>query len=421
MLISRSTDSHQNPEGADEATGYYQGNRYARFGDNRVMSAFQPIYSIAHRRIVGLEALARGVDAEGDAVSPMKLFASADTERLVELDRICQRVHLENFHAIDPPTAWLFLNVAPYTLSHSGAHPTFLAELLAAWGYEPNRVVIEVLESSIERESDLEDTIQIYRDMGFLIAIDDFGAGHSNFERIWRIRPDIVKLDRSMLKKAGTDASVRDLLRGITNMLHNCKCLVLAEGVETRNEALAAMDAQVDLVQGYHFARPFLLSESLATQQGLWQTLYNEFDELSAQYAQWRQQQISPYLERFTALTVGKDKRQGLAEIADNMFGMSLCIRLFELTPDGEQCHANLNSPHMQIEGRDRLQALANARGASWKRRDYYVRAINQPGVVQTTRPYFSIADGTLCRTLSVLTQLDGEDFIVCCDILYKG
>lgn len=62
-----------------------------------------------------------------------------------------------------------------------------------AWGYEPNRVVIEVLESSIERESDLEDTIQTYR--------------------------------------------------GITNMLHNCKCLVLAEGVETRNrlQALASV------------------------------------------------------------------------------------------------------------------------------------------------------------------------------------
>ena len=399
-------------------SGYYQGNSFLRYDKWRVISAFQPIYSIAHRRIVGLEALARGIDHADRVVAPVHLFSRSGDRDILELDLICQQVHMENFKALNPPDAWLFLNVAPSTLGHVDMYPMFLRDLIEGVGYTPNRVVIEILESSIEDESALEQTIGQYRDMGFLIAIDDFGAGHSNFERIWRIRPDIVKLDRRMVKKAGLDASVKDLLKGITSMLHNCKCLVLAEGVETVDEALAVMDAQVDLVQGYYFARPFLLSESISTTVGLWKHLYNEFDELSIHLLERKREQLDPYRSRFAALTVGPQKKSELEDIALAMFRLPNSIRLYQLALDGNQCHANLNAPDIQIDGRDRLKALADAQGASWKRRDYYVNAVNSPGSVQATPSYFSIADGTLCVTLSVLTRLQGEDYIICCDIL---
>ncbi|HBX38812.1 MAG TPA: EAL domain-containing protein [Pseudohongiella sp.] len=402
----------------NEKAGYYQGSRYLEFESRRLYSAFQPIYSIAHKRIVGLEALVRAIDEHGASISPVELFGKRQGEAVHNLDLTCQQVHLQNFHALDPPDAWLFLNVDPATLSRCARYTTFLCDLLVEYGYTPNRVVIEILESSIEDESELEQTIGQYKDLGFLIAIDDFGAGHSNFERIWRIQPDIVKLDRGMLKKAGQDASVKELLKGITSMLHNCKCLVLAEGVETTEEALAAMDAQVDLIQGYYFARPFLLSESIATRRGLWKELYNEFDELNLYIQERKRDSLEPYRNRLVALTVGAQKKNLLEDIAQLMFKLPHTIRLYQLALDGEQCHANINSATIQIEGRDRLHALANAQGASWKRRDYYVNAVNNPGNVQMTQPYFSVSDGTLCITLSVLTRLNGEDFIVCCDIL---
>lgn len=410
-------DSEQEVQVVEKA-GYYQGNSYLEFEARRLYSAFQPIYSIAHKRIVGLEALVRAVDDKGQAVTPAALFSRRQGEAIHQLDLICQQVHLQNFHALDPPDAWLFLNVDPSTLSRCARYTDFLNDLLVRYNYTPNRVVIEILESSIEDESELEQTIGQYKDQGFLIAIDDFGAGHSNFERIWRIQPDIVKLDRGMLKKAGQDDSVKELLKGITSMLHNCKCLVLAEGVETTEEALAAMDAQVDLIQGYYFARPFLLSESIATRRGLWKELYNEFDELNLFIQERKRESLEPYRNRFAALTVGAQKKNQLDEIAQLMFKLPHSIRLYQLALDGEQCHANINNPTIRIEGRDRLYALANAQGASWKRRDYYVNAVNNPGNVQMTQPYFSVSDGTLCITLSVLTRLHGEDFIVCCDIL---
>lgn len=412
MSSSVSTDT---PE-----LGFFQGNRCAYYRDLRIISAFQPIYSLAHRRIVGLEGLARAITAKDEILPPACLFDLPEQNSVINLDQLCQVVHLENFYAIDPPNAWLFLNVDPRTLAQKESFSQFLRSLLAEKNYSANRIVIEILESTIDDERQLEQHIREYKEMGFLIAIDDFGAGHSNFERIWRIKPDIVKLDRGMLQKAGTDPSVQDLLKGVTSMLHNCQCIVLAEGVETEQEAIAAMDAQVDLVQGFYFAHPFLLSESVATRSGLWKSLYNSFDELTLRSSENERHQLAPYSHRFAALTIGVQKKSLLSEVAEGMFRLERTIRLYQLAPDGSQCHSNLNSPHVELPTRHRLKVLSDTQGASWKRRDYFVNAVQNPGNLQITAPYFSISDGTLCITLSVMTRIEDGDFILCCDILYE-
>tara|TARA_R100001377_G_scaffold82155_1_gene62241 strand:+ start:1530 stop:2810 length:1281 start_codon:yes stop_codon:yes gene_type:complete len=400
--------------------GYVNGNRYAPYCELKIISAFQPIYSIAHRRIVGLEGLARGVDSSNKIVPPMQLFDVASTSEAIALDRLCQLVHMENFAALSPPNVWLFLNVNPHTLTEQKRYSEFLTALVAQQDYQPNQIVIEVLESMIDDEQKLEQDIHEYKKMGFLIAIDDFGAGQSNFERIWRIKPDIVKLDRSMLKKAGVDPSVKNLLKGITSMLHNCKCIVLAEGVETEAEAIAAMDGGVDLVQGFYFAHPFLLSESIETRTGLWQELYQNFDQLSRLSLSRHQSLLAPYIDTFTTATTGALKRANLVEISAQLLPLPKTIRLYQLAMDGSQCFSNVNSTTIYIDTRDRLKALADTQGASWKRRDYFFSASSNPGVVQVSKPYFSISDGTLCITLSVQTKIDDEHFIVCCDVLWE-
>lgn len=412
-------DSYMDYMALAKSLGFLNGNRFAPHRDLKIISAFQPIYSIAHRRIVGLEGLARGIDIENRIVPPQTLFNVFDKNEVIELDRICQLVHVENFYALDPPNAWLFLNVDPRTLNDQIRYSSFLESLIEDKKYPANRIVIEVLESMIDDEQELEHHIHEYKKMGFLIAIDDFGAGQSNFERIWRIKPDIVKLDRSMLQKAGEDPSVKSLIKGITSMLHNCKCIVLAEGVETENEAIAAMEGGVDLVQGFYFAHPFLLSESIKTRSGLWRDLYQSFDELSLLSTSRYQEILSPYISTFTSVTTGANKKPSLKEISESLLPLEKTIRLYQLALDGSQCFSNINSSTINIRTKDRLRALADTQGASWKRRDYFHSATTNPGVVQVTKPYFSISDGTLCITLSVQTHLDGVPFIICCDVLW--
>ena len=75
----------------------------------------------------------------------------------------------------------------------------FFSDFLERNGFPDHSVVVEMLEDSTHVESNLSAAAGYYRDPGFLVAIDDFGSGYSNFERIWGIAPDIVKLDCSIL------------------------------------------------------------------------------------------------------------------------------------------------------------------------------------------------------------------------------
>jgi len=96
--------------------------------------------------------------------------------------------------------------------------------------------------------------VEHYRKLGCLIVIDDFGAGFSNFDRIWRLRPDIVKIDREMTRRVTIEPLARRMFTGIISVLREAGALVCVEGIETEAEALCAIDANADLMQGDYFA-----------------------------------------------------------------------------------------------------------------------------------------------------------------------
>ncbi len=166
--------------------------------------------------MVGHEALVRVKDKTNTPVSPAALFekerSAADT---IHLDRLCRYIHLHNYRILKDEINWLFLNVSPQTISSGKAYGSYFSDLLEAFDFPAHRIVIEVVEHPIEDNDLLMETIGYYKDLGCLIAIDDFGAGHSNFDRIWTLRPDIVKLDRSFMVRAGRNPDVRNILPGI--------------------------------------------------------------------------------------------------------------------------------------------------------------------------------------------------------------
>ena len=76
--------------------------------------------------------------------------------------------------------------------------------MLAYYNIDPANVVIEILETGVSDESQLVDAVNLYRSLGCKVAIDDFGVGFSNFDRLWRLRPDFVKIDRSIILEGCT-------------------------------------------------------------------------------------------------------------------------------------------------------------------------------------------------------------------------
>ncbi len=79
----------------------------------------------------------------------------------------------------------------------------FTHNLLQTTGIAAHKLVIEIIESEVSDHEQLKRFISHFRQLGCLIAIDDFGAGHSNFDRIWDLQPDIVQIDRRLIQDAG--------------------------------------------------------------------------------------------------------------------------------------------------------------------------------------------------------------------------
>ncbi|MBV8259673.1 MAG: EAL domain-containing protein, partial [Paraburkholderia sp.] len=168
-------------------------------------SAFQPVLSITHHRVVGHEALLRITDKAGHAIAPADLFATVADADAQQLDELARCLHLANFVHQGVETGWIFLNTLPRSARSADAAQAAIDGLCSYFDFPHERVVIEVLEQGGgDEQSWFVDDRPAAGARDFLVALDDFGAGFSNFDRVWRYRPDIVKLDRSLVKCAAS-------------------------------------------------------------------------------------------------------------------------------------------------------------------------------------------------------------------------
>lgn len=220
-------------------------------------SYVQPIYSVATGAGVGFEALVRATDAQGTPMRPAALFERAyrDGDGVL-LDWICRALHLRRFATIDRGDRKLFLNVHPEAALRDAKRIREFADLVRYYGLDPRRLCVEILEAPCADEAMLREAAHAYREMGATIALDDFGLGRSNFDRIMGMHPEMVKIDRGMLGRAVGEARARRMLPSIVGLLHEAGSEVVIEGVESASDALAAIEAGADHVQGFHFAAP---------------------------------------------------------------------------------------------------------------------------------------------------------------------
>jgi EAL domain-containing protein (putative c-di-GMP-specific phosphodiesterase class I) len=384
----------------------------------RVRSAFQPIFSFAHSRPVGYEGLARGWNERGESVpAPVLLGADRSGEGIIFLDRLLRALHLANFSGPAFRDSWLFLNVAPEVIIHGRSYGPFFREALQTYGIAPQRVVLEVTEGATEDEATLESATRYYRNIGCLVAIDDFGAGHSNFDRIWRLRPDIVKLDRSLIARAARDPATRRGLVGIAGLLHETGALVLAEGVETEEEAVASLQAEVDLLQGYLLGRPLVAAAPApvdpvrfgALREALRRAARDEEAELAGA--------LRPYLDTFDRAARLLEGGATLAASAAELLPLQQVMRCYVLDASGTQQGDNLNAPDYVRRSDLRHLPLGSSAGANWMHRHYFRRAVANPNKTQVSRPYLSLTDPQMCVTLSRMVGMGANAAVLCCDL----
>lgn len=384
----------------------------------KLNSAFQPIYSLAHKRIVGYEALVRVTNRTGQAVPPPQIFSpDLDNSDHVFLDRLCRYIHMGNFKRVHDDLNWLFLNVSPYVLGHGAKFGPFFREFLEEYRFPPHRIVVEIVEHPISDKDLLLDTVDYYKRLGCLIAIDDFGAGHSNFERIWALSPHIVKLDRSMILRASKQTKIRQLLPNIVSLLHQAGSLVLMEGIETLDQALISMECDADFVQGYYFSKPTGDIKRLQSGFSDFDGLFERFKTLVAQHERGIEGIYDDYRIQFTKaidiLREGESLRKASLSVMNN----KSVVRCYLLSANGVQIGSTVVRKSTILEEDYRFRPLEDAKSADWFRRHYLRRAVLHPDQLQVTRPYLSITGSHMCITLSIMFSTDWGNMVFCCDI----
>mgnify|MGYP003386975361 CR=1 FL=1 len=396
-----------------DASGVWEGH----FRGLHLSSVFQPVVTLSTGRVVGHEGLVRLNYADGRGATPFRFFSGGlDESGLVDLDRLCRLLHLRNFkRQAGDDSGWLFLNVSPLVVASRHRHGEFLGRLLQEAGIDPARVVVEIAESGVQDGDTLAQAVAHYRQLGCLVAIDDYGVGLSSVTRLWSLGVDIVKLDRELLTAALASPDERRLLPSLVEFLHDCGTLVLMEGVERLDEALLAMEVGCDLAQGFHFAHP----EAGLVHQA--QTL--SVDSLratspgSARPAP-RPQWVQQWSER---LAVGARSLSGgspLPASVDTLTGHSALLRCYWLDSDGVLRGDSLIGAQACAP---RFPMLLDQPGADLSERGFFARAMAHPQVVQVSRTYLQRGFGVPCVTLAVTASRAGTPGVLCCDVAWPG
>lgn len=261
-------------------SGIPKGRGWASYPFNTLTldSQFQPIFSVAEQCCVAYEGLMRACNLTGHSMKPETVFAlSANHQEELFLDWLCRALHMRNFNNLAAKGDMIFLNAYPEAAIEDPHHPQVFARMMEFYSIHPKNVVIEILETGVSDEAQLVDAVKLYRKLGCKIAIDDFGVGYSNFDRLWRLRPDFVKIDRSVTATAARETHAKLVLANMVKLIQQCGAKVIVEGIETRDEALTALDVGADYVQGYFFARPGLAPVPQVLCENMFAGLMNDY------------------------------------------------------------------------------------------------------------------------------------------------
>ena len=224
---------------------------------------YQPLVSAEDGRIVGVEALVRWLRRPAGALLPDDFIEIAESCGLIHqlglfvLRRAC--IDLLTHDALE-----LSVNVSPAQFRH----PRFeqeVAQVLAETGFPPHRLQFEITEGYlIDHPERARKAIDAFRLIGVTVALDDFGTGFASIGYLQTYGFSCVKIDKSLIADLGKHARASLLISGMVFMGKGLDLRVVAEGVETEQQAAMLRLAGCHLLQGYYFGRPVPLAEVLS-------------------------------------------------------------------------------------------------------------------------------------------------------------
>lgn len=234
--------------------------------NKEITSVYQPIISLRNGEVLGYEALSRG--PKGSMYeSPLKLFSSAKKHNYTyELECICHESAITNAQAIINTNTYLFINIDPFLLNYNNYQKGFMQNLLTNLKIKYQNIVLELTErSNIDDFASFNKILRDYRNQGFLIAVDDAGAGYSSLQAIAELQPEFVKIDMSLVQDVHKSHIKRAMIEAFTNFSSKINARIICEGIESEEEFSTLIKMGCDFGQGYYISKPKSSEEILVS------------------------------------------------------------------------------------------------------------------------------------------------------------
>lgn len=213
---------------------------------------YQPVFSLNKNEMVGSEFLLRSKMNTPDVIFEQAKKAN----RLYELDTSSIYYALLTYssmgHSVE---GLLFFNIFPSSLVNP-KFPDFLKKLLLEFPELCPKIVLEVNEAEQADAKLFIERIQLLKEYGFLVAIDDVGKGWSSLTRIIELDPDFIKLDLYFAQSLANSKKKQEMIQTIAKYCESNNIQIILEGIETEEDLLMAKTLQVQYGQGYLLCKP---------------------------------------------------------------------------------------------------------------------------------------------------------------------
>jgi EAL domain-containing protein (putative c-di-GMP-specific phosphodiesterase class I) len=227
---------------------------------------YQPMVDLQQGRIAGFEALVRWRHRERGLIPPMLFIPAAESSGLIApLGRWClkeacmaqQRLAggLPDGHSCRG-SLFVSVNVTSRDLADPAFVP-YLDSVIDETGVDPKQIKLEITETLLMQEPEVAcETLNRCRIKGLSIAIDDFGTGYSSLSYLHRFPIDTLKIDRGFIAAMSEDEANRGIVQTIITLGSQLRKPVVAEGIETLEQATSLRDMGATFGQGYYFSKP---------------------------------------------------------------------------------------------------------------------------------------------------------------------
>lgn len=361
---------------------------------------FQPILETASGKIAGYEALARTRDANGEVVSAGGVFQDKrfDTSERLRLDRIVRYQALEKLTSL-PEGTYLSINLSPQWLTYTEQGQRLKTlDMIADLGVDPSRIMLEITELAGDL-SQIERAVGRYREAGFKIAIDDFGADFSQLDRITHLRPDVIKLDMKLLHDGLNNRRHASITQMLGEMASKLGAKVLCEGVETEEAFYLALSCNAFYTQGFLFAPAVAEPQPVEQFRERLHQMRDNYRDMAVDHitrTHWQADRVTAELVALRDLIRASGENLDL----EHFFPTAHMSRFYICDRDGNQISANYeNSDGSWI--RDE-----RARGLNWSWRPYFFELLGAEDIgsrLVFSEPYHDIYHGKLSQTAALL------------------